>query len=317
MKYYQNKKFRLFRDPQSFASSQGYIATIGNYDGVHLGHQYILQKIQQQQQILSLPSLIIIFEPSPLEYFLSTHAPARISTLHEKVCLLSKYKIENILCLKFNAKLATMPASQFIQKILIDILNIKYLIVGYDFSFGHNRNGNFDLLKKYSDQGLITEKIEPVYLSSHKEQFKINSTHVRQALANANFELATKLLGRPYAMCGRVVHGNSLGKRLGFPSANICLKHKILPLKGVYAAKIQGQSFGIKEGIVNIGTRPTINGKTNILESHIFDFDKNIYGEKLIIEFLHKIRQEQKFDSLELLQQQVIEDIKQAKKFFN
>ena len=161
-----------------------------------------------------------------------------------------------------------------------------------------------------------------VYLQQHhelkNEGLKVSSTHIRQALANANFDLTARLLGRPYTMSGRVAHGNRLGQLLGFPTANIHLKYKIIPLKGVYAAKIHGTSFGALKGIVNIGTRPTIDvgSKNNILEAHILDFNKDIYGEKLTIEFLYKIRQERKFDSIELLRQQIIEDVKQARFFF-
>ena len=308
---------RLFRDPKSLASKKGYIATIGNYDGIHIGHQRILRKIKQYQKKVHLPSLVIIFEPLPAEYFLSTHAPARLTSLSEKIAIFAKYKIDNILCLRFNAVMAGMLASEFIQKILLDILNIKHLIIGDDFSFGHNRVGNFALLKKYVNQGQITEQIAAVCLPNNESQFRVSSTHIRQALANANFDLAKRFLGRSYTMSGRVVYGNGHGKVLGFPTANIRLKHKIIPLQGVYIVKIKGAGVGWLNGVVNIGIRPTIGNKDIFLEVHILDFNKNIYGKKLIVKFLCKIREERKFDSLESLRRQIVQDVTFAENFFN
>jgi riboflavin kinase / FMN adenylyltransferase len=309
---FMKKKLQLFRDLKNLSQKSSYIATIGNYDGIHLGHQRILQQIKHQQKKLLLPSLVIIFEPLPTEYFLATHAPARLTSLAEKIALLAQYEIENVLCLRFNASLANMSATEFIQKILLETLNIKYLIIGDDFSFGHHRAGNFELLQQYTNQGLITEKIDSVYLPGHN-QFRISSTHIRQALANANFDLAKRLLGRPYTMSGHVAHGNGLGQILGFPTANIHLKHKVAPLKGIYTAKIYAAGvIDPLSGVINIGTRPTVDGKNNLLEVHLLDFNQDIYGKKLVIEFLHKLRDERKFDNLDLLRQQITEDVKQA-----
>lgn len=312
MKYSKNKKKCIFRDYENLSTEIGYVATIGNYDGVHIGHQYILKQVTQYQKKTRLPSLIITFEPSPSEYFLQTRAAPRLTSFREKAELFFKYGIENILCLRFDKDLANMPAQRFIQEILINKLHIKYLVTGDDFAFGNNRIGGFEMLQEYTAQDLITEKIPSISAGGTKA----SSTHIRQALAAGNFKLAKLLLGRPYSISGHVAHGKHLGHLLGFPTANIYLRQKTTPLNGVYAAKVKGIGSKTLNSLVNIGFRPTVDGTNFILEVHILDFNKNIYGKKLKIEFLQKIRDEKKFANLELLRQQIAADVDKGKTLF-
>ena len=280
----------------------GCVASIGNYDGMHLGHQEILAKLTAQASKMKLPSLVIIFEPQPMEFFLQERTNPRLMTLREKLVFFKNYNIDYVLCLKFNAQLASLTAQEFIQNILVNKLNTQYIIIGDDFSFGCNRTGGFELLQEY----IKTEKIATV----HIDNTKVSSTHIRQALAIGDLKTAEKLLGRPYSMSGKVAYGDKLGHKLGFPTANIYLHHKVLSIAGVFIVKVQEMI-----GIANVGTRPTIDGSRNVLEVHLLDFDKDIYGQRIQVEFIEKIRDEIKFDSLNLLKQQIAKDVEKARQY--
>lgn len=287
------------------------VITMGNFDGIHLGHQVLIERLKQVGQAKQLPTVVILFEPQPLEFFKPTEAPSRLMSFKEKCQFIQSLGIDYILVITFNQTFANMSAQAFIEQGLIAQLNAQYIIVGDDFRFGAKRQGDIELLQQYADKGSFG--LENLSTCVINEQ-RVSSTAVRQALLDDNFALANMLLGRPYAIKGRIVHGNQLARQLGFPTANIHLQRKKPALHGVYFVKVMSDYFEHDYfGIANIGIRPTINGKTAILEVNLFDFDQNIYGQYLQVEFIEKIRDEAKFDSLSALQAQIEQDICIAK----
>ena len=291
----------------------GCVATIGNFDGVHLGHQAILGQLADQGASLGLPTVVIMFEPQPQEFFAMTTAPPRLTRLREKLLLLQSQRVDRVLCLRFNQKLADMPAEAFIRELLVEGLGIRLLVVGDDFHFGRHRQGDFALLR----QAGLEHGFE--VLNTHTyvvDGERVSSSRARQALSRGELELAARLLGRPYAICGRVVHGDKRGRTLGFPTANIHLHRKTSPLSGVYAVVLQGVAPNPVPGMANIGRRPTVNGTREQLEVHLFDFNEFIYGRHVQVDFLQYLRPEWRFESLEALRNQIQQDARQARAFF-
>jgi riboflavin kinase/FMN adenylyltransferase len=294
---------------------EGCVATIGNFDGVHLGHQAVLSQLAMKGAMLNLPAVVITFEPQPFEFFVPEKAPARLTRFREKVEALRSFSIQKLCVLRFNQKLAAMSAEDFIQQLLVEGLKVRYLVVGDDFRFGHQRQGDFALLQQAGEKyGFQVVNMHTFAI----DQQRVSSTRIRDALKVGKLDEAEKLLGRPYRMSGRVAHGDKRGRQLGFPTANIHLHRQKVPLSGVYAVQL----FGIKEepvnGVANVGVRPTIGGdKKALLEVHLFDFNRTIYGEHVQVHFMHKIRDEQKFDGLEALMEQIQIDSEQAREFFS
>ncbi len=293
------------------AKHHGCVATIGNFDGVHLGHQRILQNLNAKAKQLNLPSLLITFEPLALEFFLKDNRLARLMRLREKLMVLQEYSVDRVLCLKFNEQLASLTAEAFVKSLLVEKLGIRHLIVGDDFCFGKNRQGDFNLLKHLSEQyQFAVSNTETILLNGER----VGSSRVRQALAVGDFALAKQLLGRPYSMGGHVIHGDKRGRQLGFPTANILLKRLLSPLHGVFAVKVHGVISQTLFGVANLGRRPTVDGHKQLLEVYLLDFQQSIYGKFLQIEFIQKIRDEQRFASVDLLKQQIEQDVESAKK---
>ena len=290
----------------------GCALTIGNFDGAHLGHQQIIASLVKQAQKLNLSTCLMSFEPLPQEYF-QQDAPARLTRLREKWCALQAQQLDQFLCIKFDHVLAELSGDDFIQQILVNQLNVKYLLVGDDFRFGKDRQGNFDLLKQAGKKYGFEVQDSPSHCFAGE---RISSTRIRQALNNEQFELANNMLGRPYHICGKVAHGAKRGRTIGFPTANIRLLRHATPLNGVYAVALIDEQKNSHQGVANIGRRPTVNGQHLQLEVHLFNFDTDIYGQQVCVEFKHKIRNEQRFDSFEALHQQIIHDSEQAKEFF-
>ena len=287
--------------------------TIGNFDGVHLGHQAILKMLVEKARELDVDACMMSFEPLPQEYFMPDRAPARLTRLREKWCALEATGIDQFLCIKFNHWLADLTAEEFIEHVLIDSLHVKYLVVGDDFKFGKGRTGDFALLKAYGDKhGFEVVDSHSICLNGER----ISSTAIRKALASNQLEHANEMLGRAYRICGRVAHGDKRGRTIGFPTANIKLHRHATPLSGVYAVTMSGIAEHDVQGVANIGKRPTVDGHHLQLEVHLFDFDNSIYGEQVCVEFKHKLRDEKKFESFDALKQQIIKDSEQAKDFF-
>ena len=293
---------------------RGCVATIGNFDGVHLGHQAVIGQLAEKAQALGLPTLVMLFEPQPEEFFRPGKAPPRLTRFREKWLALRRYSLDRVLCVRFNAPFANMEPETFVRRVLVQGLDVRYLVVGDDFRFGKNRRGDFAFLQKAGEQqGFHVVNMHTVTIDGHR----VSSTRIRRALASGDLTTAEKLLGRPYRMSGRVAHGNKLGQRLGMPTANIHLHRKLTPISGVYVVEV----FGLEEeplaGVANVGTRPTVNETRTLLEIHLFDFNERIYGRYLNVNFLHKLRDEEKFDSLEALKQQMHLDAKNARAFFH
>ncbi|OOH85085.1 riboflavin biosynthesis protein RibF [Pasteurellaceae bacterium 15-036681] len=294
----------------------GCVLTIGNFDGVHLGHQQILNRLREKSAEFGLPSVVMIFEPQPREFFAKKQtnqtAPARLMRLRDKFHYLAKTGVDYLLCIRFNQEFAEQKPEQFIQNLLVEQLKVKYLSVGDDFHFGVKRSGNFETLQQAGKQFNFTVE------NSHSHclgQNRISSSLIRKELQQDNLELAEKLLGKPYSIRGRVAHGNKLGRTIGFPTANIMLNRLVNPIQGVYAVKVETPQ-GRFNGIANVGNRPTINGTKPLLEVHIFDFAETIYGQAIEVNFLKKIRSEIKFESFEALKEQIEKDRIQAVEYF-
>jgi riboflavin kinase/FMN adenylyltransferase len=289
---------------------RGCVATIGNFDGVHRGHQAILARLRERAVELGVPSCVVIFEPQPREYFAPDTAPARLARLRDKVALLAAEGVDRVLCLAFNQRLSKLSAAEFVDTILVDGLGVKHLEVGDDFRFGCDRVGDFEFLQQAGlSQGFTVEAAQTVELDG----LRVSSTQVRQALAKADFALAERLLGRPYRISGRVLHGQKLARQLGTPTANIQLKRRRVPLSGVYLVSVEldGKAW---PGVANIGVRPTVSGDGSAhLEVHLLDYAGDLYGRRLTVEFHHKLREEQRFASLEALKSAIDADIAAAR----
>lgn len=291
----------------------GCVATIGNFDGLHLGHQKVLEQLKEKAKKLNLPTLVITFEPLPQEYFQDTAAPARLLRLREKLEILKSYQIDRVLCLNFQQKLANFNAEEFVTNILLHHLGIKWLIVGDDFRFGHKREGDFYLLTHMGQRyGFQVSNTNTVMFNGQR----IGSSAVRAALAKGDLVLTKELLGRPYSMTGRVIYGDQRGRQLGFPTANLLVRRKVMPMQGVFAVNVHGLGAVPLSGVANLGTRPTVDGSRSLLEVYLLDFDQVIYGQFLQIEFLQKLRDERRFDSIAELKAQITKDVANAKDFF-
>ncbi|TNG92876.1 bifunctional riboflavin kinase/FAD synthetase [Pasteurellaceae bacterium USgator11] len=293
---------------------QGCALTIGNFDGCHLGHQQILAHLKQKAQQLGLPTVVMLFEPQPNEFFSAANAPARLMRLRDKLLFLQQADIDYVLCVRFNRTFANLSADQFIQQYLVEKLQVKFLSIGDDFQFGAQRQGNFQtLLNAGAKCGFEVENNDSFALNNQR----ISSTLIRKALAEDDLPLAEAMLGKPYSIGGRVAHGNKLGRTIGFPTANIHLHRQVNPIQGVYAVEIIDKCGQQHFGVANIGNRPTIDGGTRpLLEVHIFDFNGNLYGQPLEIILRKKIRNEIKFADFEQLKQQIASDVQTAKDFF-
>ena len=294
--------------------SKGCALTIGNFDGLHLGHQQVLDRLAQKARELNLPSVALVFEPQPLEYFLADHAPSRLTRLREKAIQFAKSPIDALLVLPFNRSLADIEANQFISEILVNKLKVKHLVIGDDFHFGKARRGNFALLQsKSTEYGFSVENSPSFELNG----LRISSTLIRDALGEGHLDLAKTLLGRDYSVCGRVAHGDKRGRQLGFPTANIEMLRKNTPLNGVFAVTLTGLDNTVYQGVANLGTRPTFDGQSRaVLETHLFDFQKNIYGRYVEVHFKARLRNEIRFANLTELQTQINHDVAAAKQFF-
>lgn len=306
---------RLFRSAQSAQQVLTDVAaTIGNFDGVHHGHRALLSKLRQEAKRRHLPVLVVLFEPQPAEYFAKKNAPARLSNLREKIELLRAEEVDYVVCVKFNQKTATTSAEAFADQTLFSMLRIRYMLVGEDFRFGYQRLGNVELLRK---QALKRDADIELFPDFSRDSTRISSTCIRQALAQADFKAARDALGYPYFLCGRVIHGNKLGREWGIPTANISWKHTRPPLQGVFCVQVQCQGESIKRpAVANLGYRPSIEGVRFCFEVHLLLFDGDLYGQRLKVFFRHKLRDEVKFPSTKALIQQIQDDIEKATRFF-
>ncbi|MGS2717987.1 bifunctional riboflavin kinase/FAD synthetase [Eionea flava] len=294
---------------------RGNVVTIGAFDGVHLGHQAILRQVVEQARERDLPSLVMIFEPQPHEFFSGETAPARLMRLREKIRALFAAGIDRVFCLPFNQWLSQLPADAFIQQILLDTLGTKSLVIGDDFRFGRGRQGDYALLKTAGqDKGFVVTDTATYLVDGER----VSSTRIRRELELANFDRVPSLLGSDYTVSGRVVKGQQLGRQLGAPTANVHLHRYRSPLAGVFGVTTTLESGEVLPGVANVGVRPTVSGDAKpILEVHLFDRDDDLYGQVINVKFEHKIRDEQRFDGIEALRAQIQRDIQQARQWFD
>jgi riboflavin kinase/FMN adenylyltransferase len=286
---------------------------IGNFDGVHLGHGALLARLGDVAREFSLPPTILTFEPHPREFFSPASAPARLTTLREKLELLAEAGIEQAMVCRFNAALAALSADQFIERVLVRGLRLRHLIIGDDFRFGKGRSGDFALLQRAGVvHGFAVEAMGSVTVDGER----VSSSGVRAALAGGEMEHAARLLGRPYVIDGQVAHGDKIGRQLGFATANIRIKHNPLPMTGVFAVEVSGLGDRPLPGVANLGIRPTVGGTRPLLEVHLFDFAHDIYGAHISVRFVHKLRNEQRFPNFDALKTQIAADAVAARAFF-
>jgi riboflavin kinase/FMN adenylyltransferase len=289
------------------------VLTIGNFDGVHLGHQALLTLLTGKARELGLPAVVLTFEPHPREYFSPVDAPARLASLREKLLLLDTAGVDRCHICRFDAHFAAQPAQAFIDDILVRGLGVRHLFIGDDFRFGARRQGNFAMLQEAGARQRFGIESMPTLAVAGE---RVSSSAVRAALAEGDLGHAARLLGRPYSIAGRVAHGDKLGRQLGFPTANIQMKHRRPALSGVYVVSVEGLTLGTVSGVANIGLRPTAttNGRAR-LEVHLFDWTQDCYGAHIRVHFLHRLRPEHKFASLDALRAQIALDAQAARQW--
>ena len=292
---------------------RGCVLTIGNFDGVHRGHQALMAQLIAEGRKRNLPVVVMLFEPQPLELFAGEKAPARLTRLREKLRWLQRAGVDAVLCIRFDRQFAAYPAQRFISELLVEKLDARFLAVGDDFRFGAGREGDFLLLQKAGAEYGFEVISTQTFCDSGK---RISSTAVRQALAQDDFAQAQQLLGHPFSISGRVVHGDALGRTIGFPTANLPLRRAVTPVKGVFAVEVLGLTAEPVPGVANIGTRPTVKGLRQQLEVHLLDTHMDLYGRHIEVVLKQKIRDEQRFSSLDALKEQIAKDVVTARQFF-
>lgn len=289
--------------------------TIGNFDGVHRGHQALLTDLLATAHGCGLPAAVMTFEPHPREFFSPDTAPARLSTLREKLEAFAAAGVDEVYAVRFNAAFAALSAEAFAQDVLCDGLQVRHLIIGDDFRFGSGREGNFAYLQTAGRSLGFTVEAMPTVLHAGE---RVSSSAIRTALAAGDFGKAETFLGHPYAIAGQVVHGRKLGRQLGFATANIRIRHNPPPMQGVFAVQVSVGDQAPLPGVANLGLRPTIdNGLSPLLEVHLLDFTGNLYDAHLHVAFLQRLRAEMKFANLAALKQQITQDVLAARNFFS
>ena len=288
--------------------------TIGNFDGVHLGHQAMLRRLLSAARQLDLPACVMTFEPHPREFFAPDQAPSRLTSLREKLELLRSYGVDRVYLCRFNFDFARVTAEDFVARILRRGLDVRWLLIGDDFRFGARRAGDCEILRAEGKaRGFEVVEMPSVDAAG----IRVSSTAVRNVLAEGRVDAAHRLLGRPYSISGRVMRGNQLGRKLGFPTANVQMKHNRPPLSGIFVAQLHGLGDDPRPGVASLGVRPTVasDGRPT-LEVHLFDFDRDIYGRHVRVEFLERLREERKYADLHALERQIALDVEQARYWF-
>ena len=301
----------LFRDAIGrVLCPQGSVVCIGAFDGLHLGHRALVDRAVARARLLGVPAVAVSFEPLPRELFAQATKPPRLMLAHDKVAGLRASGVDGVGLLRFNRALAAMTAEDFVQALLVRRLAACEVWVGPGFRFGHARSGDLALLEAMGAQaGFTAHAIEPVVQAGER----VSSTRIRSALVAGDFAEAATLLGRPYAISGRVVHGRQLGRTLGYPTANLRYAGKVPALRGIYATRVHGVGAASWPSVSSFGTRPTVDGIEPLLEAHLFDFDGDLYGCRIEVEFVAHLRDEEKFPDLASLTAQMQRDDAQAR----
>jgi riboflavin kinase/FMN adenylyltransferase len=286
------------------------VLTVGNYDGVHLGHQRILRVLRQRAAEFGCEATVLVFEPSSKEFIDPADAPARLTRWREKYLALAGQGVDRLITLRFDEHMRAMSPQRFVEELIVDALRARHVVVGDDFRYGAKAQGTIESLRAAgANFGFGVEQIDAFEVDG----VRVSSTAVRQRLEQGDCSGAARLLGRPYRMVGRVVYGEALGRTLGFPTANLRLKRRKAPIGGILAVRVYGIEAGPLDGVASLGTRPTVNGIEPLLEVHLFDFSGDLYGRAIEVEFIAKLRDEVRFDSLGSLQAQMKIDAEQAR----
>lgn len=288
------------------------VISIGNFDGVHLGHQCVLNNLVEKSKQYQLPSIVLLFEPQPLEFFMGAAAPLRLQHFTEKFMELQALGVDSVCCLHFNQAFSEISAAEFVKHILVDQLQVRYLSVGDDFRFGRKRQGDYQYLEQCSKEyGFTLESQSTISLQGER----VSSTRVRENLLAGRLDQVERLLGHPYSVYGKVNYGQQKGRSIGFPTINLPMNRRRCLVKGVYAVSVEfdGRQY---QGVANVGNRPTVGGSGVLLEVHLFDFSDSIYGQRVRVSLHKKLRDEQRFASFDALKQQIEIDERQARQFF-
>jgi riboflavin kinase/FMN adenylyltransferase len=303
----------LVRTPANFPFDlvrDGSVATIGAYDGLHLGHQKLLRQVRETAKAKGLPTIVMSFEPMPREFFSAASPPARLMRFREKFEALDQFGIDIFFCPRFGFAMRQISADTFIRQMLIHAMNVRDLVVGDDFRFAANRQGSIEHLQRAGNAlGFRVHQAGSV-ISQYE---RVSSTAIRKALAEGDLASAERLLGRPYSMSGKVIRGESVGRKLGFPTANVNLQRRQSAVMGIFAARVRGLSREPLNAVASVGIRPTFDGTKPILEVHIFDFDEDIYGKYIHVDFVERLRDERRFESADALVEQMHRDSQQAR----
>ena len=288
----------------------GSVVTIGSFDGLHLGHQQLLDRVMAKAKSAGIPSIVMSFEPTPREFFSVTNPPARLMRFREKFESLAEHGVDIFYCPRFDSTMRDIRSDAFIRQILVHGMNARHIVIGDDFHFARKREGSIeDLLRVQSVLQFDVDRVESII----KEDVRVSSTAIRESLAIGDLPRATKLLGRPYRMSGRIIKGRQVGRTLGMPTANVDLRRRQSAVAGIFAVQITGLTEGVVDGVASVGTRPTFDLTKPLLEVYLFDFDRDIYGEYIHVDFIERIRDEKKFNSIEDLVAQMNQDAENAR----
>ena len=297
-------------DQPGRSSQRGCVVAIGNFDGMHLGHQEIVRVLLERGREEGLPAAVLTFEPNPREYFAPAQPPARLMRLRDKAEWLAAAGVAELRVLHFGARIRHWDGVTFIERVLGRALGAKRVVIGAGFRFGRGRSGDVAMLQdKGATRGFRVDEVPPFLVGG----LRASSTSVREALAAGRLDQAKSLLGRDYRISGRVVPGQALGRKLGFPTANIRLQRRVSPVAGIFAVRVSGSALDRAPGIASVGTRPTVGGSEWLLEVHMFDFDRNLYRQRLDVDFIARLRDEEKFDALEAMTAQMQQDARRAR----
>ncbi|MBP6682383.1 MAG: bifunctional riboflavin kinase/FAD synthetase [Halioglobus sp.] len=290
---------------------RGCVLTIGAFDGVHLGHQAVIMHLLDKSRELGVPSLVIVFEPLPREYFSPLEAPARIMSFREKFFAMRDLGVDRLLRVQFKESLRAMSAQQFLDDIFVAGLGVRYVVLGDDFRFGNDRQGDLEFIRQQGPRHGYEARPTPTFSIDGE---RVSSTRIREALEAADFAAAQRLLGRPYSISGKVVYGRQLGQSLGVPTANLQLDRLRAPLAGVYVVEVSGAGLAGAAGVANVGVRPTVEDSIRAnLEVHLLDREVALYGQHIEVTFRHRLRAEQKFGSVDELRENIARDIGNAR----
>jgi riboflavin kinase/FMN adenylyltransferase len=300
----------LIRGLYNLRGRQGCVLTIGAFDGIHLGHQEMIRVLRDRAARYGLPAALLSFEPTPREFFARGTPPARLTRFREKFEALERYGVERFVCLRFDDRMRRLTREEFVQEVLVKALGARHIVVGHDFRFGRDNQGDVACLRALgASLGFEVTEVPPFEIDGER----VSSSSIREALSVGDMARAAKLLGRPYRMTGKVIHGGKLGRKLGYPTANLRLQRRATPLAGVFAIRVSGAGLKDAPGVANLGTRPVVNGKELLLEAHVFDFSGDLYRKLLHVDFIAYLREERWFANMDALIEQMHRDAAQAR----